>query len=174
MATATVAKASNTLAPLGDAKGIHLLFTLPPTAAKTKIAVDVAVTRVTTCECQICLFNDDFYRGKTQLFRLRRSPEQDKVKVVVCCAGSRYELTQTVYDESGTIQLEHYKSTKQLVFKTKYNRKKAFKYDKEANKLVEVVWITADITLKKWCPLTFNGTTMQDNGAPQGHPSATQ
>ncbi|KAL9537628.1 hypothetical protein MBANPS3_011604 [Mucor bainieri] len=146
MATATVAKASSTLAPLTDAKGIHLLFTLPPTAAKTKNIVDVA------------------------LFRLRSSPEQDKVKIVVCCAGSRYELTQTVYNENGTILLEHYRSTKQLTFKTKYNRKKGFKYDKEANQRVEVVWITADITLKKWHPLTFNGTTMQDNGAAQGHP----
>lgn len=67
------------------------------------------------------------------------------------------------------ILLEHYKSEKQLVFKTKYNKKKGFKYDKEANRLIEVVWITADISLKKWCPLLFNGTTMLDNGAAQGH-----
>ncbi|KAK4519765.1 uncharacterized protein ATC70_010006 [Mucor velutinosus] len=96
-------------------------------------------------------------------------PEQDKFKIVVCYDGSGYGLMQAVYNEDGTIQLKHYKSKEELVFKMKYNRKKRFNYDKEANKLVEVVSITADIALKKWCPLTFHGT-MQENGAAQGHP----
>ncbi|KAL9553184.1 hypothetical protein PS6_004075 [Mucor atramentarius] len=129
MATATVTIAATMPAPLTDPKGIHVLFSLPLTEAKTKVIVDIAVTRVTASECQICQFNHAFYKGKTQLFRFRSSPEQDK--------------------ENGEMLLEHYKSTKQLVFKMKYNRKKGFKYDREANKLVEVVWIKADITLKK-------------------------
>ncbi|KAL7318125.1 hypothetical protein PS15m_004386 [Mucor circinelloides] len=149
MATATVTIAATMPAPLTDPKGIHVLFSLPLTEAKTKVIVDIAVTRVTASECQICQFNHAFYKGKTQLFRFRSSPEQDKVRIAVCCTGSKFDLTRTVYKENGEMLLEHYKSTKQLVFKMKYNRKKGFKYDREANKLVEVVWIKADITLKK-------------------------
>lgn len=119
MAIATVTIATTIPAPLTDPEGIHVLFLLPLTAAKTKITVDIVVTRVTACECQICQFNHAFYKGKTQLFRLRSSPGQDKVEIAVCCTGSKFESTQTVYRENGEMLLEHYKSTKQLVFKMK-------------------------------------------------------
>ncbi|EPB85891.1 hypothetical protein HMPREF1544_07307 [Mucor circinelloides 1006PhL] len=138
MATTAITIATTIPAPLTDPEGIHVLFSLPLTAAKTKITVDIAVTRVTACECQICQFNHAFYKGKTQLFRLRSSPGQDKVEIAVCCARSQFESTQTVYKENGEMLLERYKSTKQLVFKMKYNRQKGFKYDREAKKLVEV------------------------------------
>lgn len=118
-------------------KGISLFFTLP-TTPKTKNIIDVALTQITGCYYQICIWNDLFYKEKTRLFRLRAKPEQDRVKIVVCNQGSKFESTQTVYKEKRAILLKHYKSIKQLVFKTTCKKKKGHKYNKDAIELVYI------------------------------------